>query len=211
MYQKLDKIVFPKYRGNIMVNMMPIIFGVDETVPTFLHEYLPIINKCNLLKGRHAYLTVHESFVKAGTSQRRAGIHTEGYNTGGWGGGWGGGLQENFEEEKPDAYKAGLFFASNDGSCNIWNCTIPTSQVNEYGQLLTKLYSEPHKMEANRLYWLTDRTPHEALRVGNDTERQFFRLVSEEISVWFSQHNTPNPLGVQPECAIELRSKFCNI
>ena len=32
--------------------------------------------------------------------------------------------------------------------------------------------------------------------------RQFFRLVTSEVSLWYRDHSTPNPLGVQPDPAI---------
>ena len=60
----------------------------------------------------------------------------------------------------------------------------------------------------NRLYWLTDRTPHESLPLEKTQRRQFFRLVSSEVSVWYSKHSTPNPLGVKADCKIVNRDKF---
>merc|ERR1719474_963391 len=56
-------------------------------------------------------------------------------------------------------------------------------------------------MEKDTLYWLTDRTPHEALpnESGEAVYRQFFRLVTAEVSVWFQDHSTPNPNGVVPD------------
>ena len=32
--------------------------------------------------------------------------------------------------------------------------------------------------------------------------RQFFRLVTSEVSLWYRDHSTANPLGVQPDPAI---------
>ena len=32
--------------------------------------------------------------------------------------------------------------------------------------------------------------------------RQFFRLVSSEVSLWYRDHSTPNPLGVLPDPAL---------
>ena len=194
MFKKLSTISFPKYQSNLLINMMPIVFGDKESIPQYLHGYLPIIDECNLEKGKLAYLTIHESFVKANISQRRQGIHTEGTKDFGWGGGdWGG-------------TKFGIYMTNNDGSCNIWNTL--TDDVNGQGQLLNKPIGESQIMEANHLYWLTDRTPHEALQVKTDTKRQFFRLVSNETSVWWKQHSTPNPLGIQPDCKILTHSKF---
>lgn len=95
-YELISTVAFPKYQGDIKVNMMPIIFGDPSSIPAELHGYLPMIEKCTrLTPGKIAYLTIHESLVKAATTQRRPGIHTDGTSTMAWGGygggGWGGG------------------------------------------------------------------------------------------------------------------------
>ena len=83
-------------------------------------------------------------------------------------------------------------------------------------------------LEAGKIYWLTDRfhikgiqllydstdirshiahlqnpqisrTPHESLALKQSSFRQFFRLVTSQVSLWYSNHSTPNPLGVVPE------------
>ena len=53
-------------------------------------------------------------------------------------------------------------------------------------------------LDAGQLVWMTDRTPHESMPLKAGTYRQYFRLVTSEISVWYKEHNTPNPLGVLP-------------
>ena len=52
------------------------------------------------------------------------------------------------------------------------------------------------------MYWITDRTPHESLPMRNEQYRQFFRIVTSEVSFWYKYHSTPNPLGVVPDPAI---------
>ena len=177
--------------------MMPFIFGDNSSVPENLHSYIPLIDKCDkLTKGKVAYLTIQESFVTKGSTQRRPGIHTDATKDFGWGGGeWGG-------------KKKGIYIASSDGSCRIWNCMIEGNNVDQYGGLLISPEDDPNYLDPNNLYWLTDRTPHEALSVNEDTNRQFFRLVSDEISIWWKQHSTENPLGVQPNCKVLTHSKF---
>ncbi len=54
-------------------------------------------------------------------------------------------------------------------------------------------------MEANRMYWMTDRTPHEWLPLKTTTYCQFFRLVTSQVGLWFADHSTPNPNGVKPD------------
>ena len=57
-------------------------------------------------------------------------------------------------------------------------------------------------MKPNRLYWMTDRTPHESLPLKAGTYRQFFRLVMSQVSLWYEDHSTPNPNGVKPDLTI---------
>ena len=57
-------------------------------------------------------------------------------------------------------------------------------------------------MAPGQLYWLTDRTPHESLPLGKGTYRQFFRIVTSDVSLWYKDHSTANPLGVKPDPTI---------
>jgi hypothetical protein len=52
-------------------------------------------------------------------------------------------------------------------------------------------------MEPGVLFWMTDRTPHESLPVQVAGWGQWFRLVSPNIAIWWAQHSTPNPTGLQ--------------
>ena len=54
-------------------------------------------------------------------------------------------------------------------------------------------------MDPNTMYWITDRTPHESLPLNNNTYRQYFRLVTHQVSLWFEDHSTKNPLGAVPD------------
>lgn len=192
-YHALENIAFPPFSG-VMVNMMPIIVGEPDSLPDTLKSYQDLIDKTSLEKGSIAYLTVRESVI-AGSTQSRPGIHVEAPSQGGWGGGgkWGG-----------ISRAKGIYMASNDGACNIWDEYIEERDTHGACMPTTK----PTRMSANTLYWLTDRTPHEALLSESGTKRQFFRLVSDEVSVWYSRHNTPNPLGVRPACTIVDYDKF---
>ena len=67
-----------------------------------------------------------------------------------------------------------------------------------------------------QLYWLTDRTPHESLPLSTNAFRQFFRVVTGEVSYWYRDHSTPNPLGVTPDPRITRvlagdKVQWCNI
>ena len=74
----------------------------------------------------------------------------------------------------------------------------------------------PHTrtLEAGELIWMTDRTPHESLPIpasaGTAQRRQYFRLVVGQVTAWFADHSTPNPLGTvpPPEVRIVRGDKF---
>ncbi len=192
-FKKLNTVTFPQYTG-IKVNMMPIIMGDIDSIPADLRGYLPLIENCNFKYGETVYLSVHESFVEAGQTQRRPGVHTEATSNYGWGG-WGG-----LEEEK------GIYMASTDGRCKVWNCL--HSNVDKHGGIVGDLSSENEEMNENTMYWLGDKTPHESLPSKKTGQRQWFRLVSPDIGAWFTEHNTANPLGVQAKALITNENKF---
>eukprot|EP00697_Spironema_sp_BW2_P005629 gnl/Spiro4/17850_TR9500_c0_g1_i1.p1 gnl/Spiro4/17850_TR9500_c0_g1~~gnl/Spiro4/17850_TR9500_c0_g1_i1.p1 ORF type:complete len:338 (+),score=116.57 gnl/Spiro4/17850_TR9500_c0_g1_i1:23-1015(+) len=66
---------------NININMMPFVLGDNRTLPDAYAGYLPLIELCATASpqcvGKIVYLTIQESSVAAGTTQRRAGLHTE--------------------------------------------------------------------------------------------------------------------------------------
>jgi len=189
-FQKVNEVEFPKYT-NTIINMMPVIMGDDDSIPKLLKQYIPMINQCKLEKGSTVYLTIHESLVEQGDTQRRPGIHTDATSAIGWGG-WG-------EVE-------GIYTASTDGKCELWD--YDTHTVDEMGGLLDRPYMSGQKAEPNSLYWMTDRTPHQSLPASETKERQFFRLVSEKIGGWWTRHSTKNPLGVLPTCPLLYNNKF---
>lgn len=67
---------------------------------------------------------------------------------------------------------------------------------------------KPVLFEANRLYWITDRCPHECLPMPRSDMRQFFRYVTSAVDIWYTQHSTPNRLGVKPKGKMLYGSKF---
>lgn len=202
MLESITTVHFPTYRS-LKVNMMPFIVGDQDSLPEDLRPYVDIIDACSIehRKGKTAYLTVHESFVEEGKTQRRPGIHTDATNKLGWGGDhWGGRTRSE-----------GIYLASTDGACQAWGLMVRSEDVDALGALLERPVAPAQTLQANHLYWITDRTPHEALPATRSGERQFFRLVVGDIDAWFSQHNTPNPLGVPPNAPIVEYNKFLHV
>ena len=179
--------------------------------------------------GKIGYLTIHESFIQEGTTQRRPGLHIEspGSLPNGpllkahayhrwycWGGGkFGNGIEGDVDEYGKVNVEGGIFMASNlDNTCRVWDCLI-----RDHGDVTFALGDIEHmrgvigegvNMKANQLVWITDRTPHESLRQSKPGFRQFFRLVTSELSAWYQQHNTENSVGTKPACDIIHGNKF---
>ena len=203
--------------------MMPYIFGGENfksyKLPSYLKPYFQIIKHCYGSRediNEVFYLTIHESRVELGKSQRCPGVHIDNPGTlkikneqdcvEGEGLGstiyfrgvryhWGGGF-------KNKSLSGGIFIASNvPKSCRLWNCKIEKDLANgseiigENGDcehIKEFLPSDKEVLlEKNKLYWITDLTPHESL--------QFIRVVTANVSHWFADHSTPSPCGVRPD------------
>lgn len=187
------------------INMMPFIFGDNETIPENFKRYIPLINicleNCASEYKKICYLTIDESYLEKGKSHRRCGLHTEtigidvksGYGTfydfpPWWGGAYG-----------------GIFFGSNmDNSTAIYDAYVkdievigPLGCIEHMRNTLNTKYSKII-LKKNVLVWITDRTPHESLPVQEDGFRQFFRIVTSNVSFWYSKHSTPSPFGIKP-------------
>ena len=81
----VDNIKFPSLQPlqPLNCNMMPFVLGDKESLPRDLWGYWPLVQTCAGTLPRHeqskvCYLTVHESIVTR-ASQRRPGLHTEGF------------------------------------------------------------------------------------------------------------------------------------
>lgn len=216
-FEDKRRIEFP-LPSDININMMPYIIGDSSSIPEIYHHYLPIIRKCEEASPgmygsrRVGYLTIHESFVPAGSTQRRPGLHTDrhqsshGLETKGggrgteciWMQGWGG-----------SRMGSGMYIASNVAdSCMIWDCRVEIPGELGDCEHLRDMMGEGQMLKENNLYWLSDATPHEALPMKVDGYRQFFRWVGDEVAVWYEQHSTRNPLGIEPRGRIVTENKF---
>jgi hypothetical protein len=115
----------------------------------------------------------------------------------------------------PDLYEGGIYFASSvDNSTEIWDALVDKNVpgiVHRYGDCehLRRFLGPGTKLRAGELVWMTDCTPHEALILDEPVYRQFFRVVGPQISHWYANHSTPNPLVPLPEHIIVVRgNKF---
>jgi hypothetical protein len=197
-----------------MINMMPFVIGEKDSLPREYHSYWPIIKSCPIHKrefGKIGFLSVRESYVQSGNSQSRTGIHTERPNCGqAWGGPWGGVHYPSAKNAKNNKF-SGIFMASNtSNSCRIWDALVDKpghlGDISHLSHLFSK--DQSHVMEENTLYWLTDQTPHEALPLKYSQIRQWFRLVTSDVGLWYRRHSTENPLGIKPKCKVIEENKF---
>eukprot|EP00929_Paragymnodinium_shiwhaense_P103581 TRINITY_DN6719_c0_g1_i4.p1 TRINITY_DN6719_c0_g1~~TRINITY_DN6719_c0_g1_i4.p1 ORF type:complete len:371 (+),score=50.72 TRINITY_DN6719_c0_g1_i4:105-1217(+) len=211
---------FPAPSG-LNVNMMPFEMGNKESLPAYLQQYWPLIQSCRLPRselGEIGFLTVHESFVPKGQCQRRPGLHIESpgymgspgkYNNDRYN--WGCGIIVM----DWSTVQGGIYMATNvANSCRLWQATISDvgAAAGHLGDMehMREALGEGVDMEPNRMYWLTDATPHESLPLQADGHRQFFRLVTSSLSAWYPEHSTPNDLvDFKPEkTEIVYGSKF---
>jgi len=184
------------------INMMPIIMGNNDSIPHNCKQYIEIINECIERtfdeKGKIGYLTIHESFIEKDKTQRRPGWHTESFDQLNLGNGsvifpihWGG-------------MEGGIFMMSSiDDSCELYNCYIDDNCIGPLGSIEHMKYDIEKerniiKTSANELIWITDRTPHRSVPLKQGQYRQFFRLVTSNVSIWYENHSTTNPLGILP-------------
>lgn len=193
----LGVVEFPRATG-ININMMPFIMGDHGTLPAWVRQHAPIIDRCPVgdEAGKVGYLSISEGFVRAGGTQRRPGLHCEGHPRAAWGGGgWGG--------------RRGLYMASNiEGSCAVWDARVKSPGPGGDCEHMRGSLGERSLMGAGQLWWLHDRTPHEALPVNINVHRQWFRLVTSDVSIWYAKHSTVNPLGVRAACREIHTDKF---
>lgn len=208
--------------SDIDINMMPFVMAKtfkETKLPDYLRTYWDqILDQCIVRSelGKIGYLTIQESYVEKHSTQRRPGIHTESPGTvmlkEGTGKlnvsskffSWGSGVFSTTQE-----LLGGIYMASNvPNSCKIWNCKIlqpddgSPDVVGEHGNiehLRAFLPSSCEVLNANTVYWFTDRTPHESLPLTEGTYRQFFRLVTSQVTYWYEEHSTKNPNGVVPD------------
>lgn len=214
----VDYVEFPPPSG-VQCNMLPFILGDRASIPEEYQHYYKLVTACPVEEeqmGKVCYLTIHESRTTVAQPQRRGGLHVEGFlgvrgrcDTAPCWHPWGMGRTGRF--------KGGLYMASSvSASCRLWNAQVPRRpsaalrsgcDVEHLRGVLDSRVRAVKPM-AGDLYWLTDATPHESLPLEAGTYRQFFRLVTSEVAVWWEKHSTRNRLGIEPACEVVTYDKF---
>eukprot|EP00519_Triparma_laevis_P014803 CAMPEP_0182492648 /NCGR_PEP_ID=MMETSP1321-20130603/1733_1 /TAXON_ID=91990 /ORGANISM="Bolidomonas sp., Strain RCC1657" /LENGTH=467 /DNA_ID=CAMNT_0024695181 /DNA_START=21 /DNA_END=1424 /DNA_ORIENTATION=- len=231
---KIGPVAFPEPQ-DININMLPFHAGDIHSLPKEYQHYWPLIQSCNsrwrdreVRSQRNvppkdkppliAYLTIHESQVAPSTSHRRCGLHTEtpgvvingsikpsvDFSYHPWGMG----------SIAFGAPKNGIYMASNvAASTLLYDCEVKEDCMDrvEGGDcsFLRHYMGDGIQCEANQIYWITDRTPHESVILKEGGYRQFFRVVEGEIGVWWEDHSTENEkVKVPPTVKILTGSKF---
>lgn len=198
----VNRIYFPTPTG-VKCTMMPFIQGYSSSLPEYLKPYAQIVDNNYLEKGEVGFLTIHESFVSSGNSQR-------GYNSGGisrnvhievgqskkgenrWGGGssWGGKHETLLDDETMV-----LIANSISGTCRVWNKKEKRHTLD--GDLSEYIFDYPEQtgflLDAGDVAKISIFTPHECVNQLHPGFRQFFRIVGVGVT-GREDYFTKNPL-----------------
>ena len=197
----VNRIVFPKFTG-IKCNMMPFVQGDSSSLPERYQTYTDIIKSNYLEKGEIGLLTIDESFVKVGKSQRgynakgiNRNVHvevgrSESYNQWGGGNSWGG---------KPntilDDSTMVLIANSISKTCRVWN--ILERRYTQDGDLSDYINDYPEEtgvlLNNGEVAKISIFTPHECVPQQQESQRQFFRIVGKGV-YGREEYFTENPL-----------------
>ena len=197
----VNRIDFPRFTG-IKCNMMPFVQGQSSSLPEYYQTYADIINSNYLEKGEIGFLTIDESFVDNGKSQRgynakgiNRNLHVEvgiceSYNQ--WGGGrtWGG---------KPntilDDSTMVLIANSISKTCRVWD--ILERRYTQNGDLSDYINDYPEEtgilLNNGEVAKISIFTPHECVPQQQASQRQFFRIVGKGVH-GREEYFTENPL-----------------
>lgn len=198
----VNRIEFPEFTG-VKCNMMPFIQGDPSSLPEAYRLYSEIIKANYLEQGEIGLLTIDESFVEGGKSQR-------GYNSTGinrnvhievgrckdmnyWGGGgssWGG---------KPntllDSSTMVLIANSISNTCRVWDSM--DKRYTEDGDLSRYIKDYPEEtgflLKMGEVAKISIFTPHECVSQKVSSRRQFFRIVGKGVR-GREEYFTENPL-----------------
>jgi hypothetical protein len=198
-----NAIQFPEFTG-IKCNMMPFIQGDSASIPDEYKPYSSIIDSNFLEKGELGFLTIHESFVDHGKSQRGfnsfgidRNVHIEvgrneraNYWGSGGGSSWGGGYKTTLDDDTMV-----LIANSLSNTCRFWN-TIEKSYTKD-GDLSEYIDRYPEHtgimMKSGEVAKISIFTPHECVNQRESGKRQFFRIIGKGVR-GREDYFTVNPL-----------------
>ena len=185
--------------------MMPFIQGDASSLPDAYKPYAKIINENYLEKGEIGLLTIHESFVEGGKSQR-------GYNSMGinrnvhievgrheklncWGGSGGGSSWGGKYKTLLDDQTMVLIANSISDTCRVWD--VKEMAFTKDGDLSAYIDKYPAEtgmiLKSGEVAKISIFTPHEAINQTQSGKRQFFRIVGKGVK-GREDYFTINPL-----------------
>jgi hypothetical protein len=200
----VNKIEFPQVTG-VKCSMMPFIQGDSSSLPDEYKSYSKIIDENYLEKGEIGYLTIDESFVNSGESQR--GYNSKGINRnvhievgryenknrwGGSGGGssWGGRNHTLLDDDTM------VLIANNiSDTCRVWDAK--EMSYTDDGDLSEYIDRYPENtgrlLKSGEVAKISIFTPHECISQKESKFRQFFRIVGKGVT-GREEYFTVNPL-----------------
>ncbi len=199
----VNKIQFPEFTG-LKCNMMPFIQGDSSSLPDIYKQYSNIINENFLEKGEIGLLTIHESFVEGGKSQRgynstgiNRNVHIEvgrnervNYWGGSGGSSWGGKYNTLLEDETMV-----LIANSISDTCRLWSTK--EMAYTKDGDLSEYIDRYPEDsgvlLKSGEVAKISIFTPHECVNQEQSSTRQFLRIVGKGVR-GREDYFTVNPL-----------------
>lgn len=191
----VNRIKFPKYTG-IKCNMMPFVQGDSSSLPEIYQSYADIINENYLEKGEIGFLTIDESLVEGGKSQR-------GYNDKG--------INRNVHIEVGQYEGRRCWHHSPKTILDITTKVLIANSISDtckYWANLEKRYTKDgdlseyisdypiqtgNLLKAGELAKISIFTPHECIAQKESAQRQFFRIVGNGVR-GREDYFTTNPL-----------------
>jgi hypothetical protein len=188
----INTIQFPLFTG-IKCTMMPFIQGDSSSLPEVYKPYAKIINENYLEKDEIGFLTIDESFVDGGKSQR--GYNSKGIsrnvhievgrheNINSWGGGGGSSWGGKFNTILDDNTMV-LIANSISDTCRVWDAK--EMSFTKDGDLSSYIEKYPEStgilMKSGEVAKISIFTPHECIAQNKPSNRQFFRIVGKGVT-----------------------------
>ena len=200
----VNTIEFPQPVG-VKCTMMPFIQGDSSSLPDEYKSYSKIVDENYLEKGEIGYLTIDESFVDSGKTQR--GYNSKGINRNvhievgryenknRWGGSGGGSSWGGKNHTLLDDDTMVLIVNNISDTCRVWD-TKEMSYTDD-GDLSEYIDKYPENtgrlLKSGEVAKISIFTPHECISQKESKFRQFFRIVGKGVT-GREEYFTVNPL-----------------